>query len=179
MQRVLIVGPGGAGKSWLSTRLAAITGLPVVHLDREYWRAGWMETPKSAWRAMVAELIARDRWIMDGNYGGTLAMRMERADTIVFLDVSRWASLGGVLRRRCSRGPRLDMAEGCPERIDLAFLRWLWRYHDHHRPGVLEQIGNFTHGRTVVTLRTRDEIERWCSSMVAKRSASEAVDSQL
>ncbi|MFT3698409.1 MAG: hypothetical protein QM831_35020 [Kofleriaceae bacterium] len=167
MQRVLIVGPGGAGKSWLATRLAAKTDLPVIHLDREFWRAGWVETPKPEWRARVAELVASERWIMDGNYGGTLAVRMERADTIVFLDVSRWTSLAGVLRRRLRGAPRPDIADGCPERLNLEFLLWLWRYHDHHRHGVLEHLGNYAHGRTIVTLHDRVEIEHWLDATVS------------
>ena len=157
----MLVGPGGAGKSWLAKQLAAATGLPLVHLDREYWRPGWIETPKTEWKAKVKLLADGERWIMDGNYGGTLALRMERADTIVFLDVSRWTSLAGALRRRLRAGQRTDMAEGCPEQLGYTFLRWLWRYHDHHRPNVLEQIGNFAHGRTIVTLRDRGEIARW------------------
>ncbi|HEX4453233.1 MAG TPA: hypothetical protein VH143_20320 [Kofleriaceae bacterium] len=56
---------------------------------------------------------------------------------------------------------RVDVADGCPERLGIELVRWLWRYHDHHRPNVLEQIGNFAHGRTVVTLRDRREIARW------------------
>ncbi len=95
---------------------------------------------------------------MDGNYGGTLPLRMARADTIIFLDVSRWASLVGVVKRRVRGGVRADMSDGCPERLNLEFLHWLWRYHDHHRPGVLEQLGNYAHGRTIVTLHDRDEI---------------------
>jgi adenylate kinase family enzyme len=160
----MIVGPGGAGKSWLAKRIAERTGLPLIHLDREYWRPGWIETPKPAWKARVAEIVARERWVMDGNYGGTLALRMARADTIVFLDVSRWASLAGVLSRRVRANQREDMTDGCPERVNLTFLRWLWRYHDHHRPGVLEQIGAYAHGRTVIVLRDRPAITAFANA---------------
>jgi adenylate kinase family enzyme len=159
--RVMIFGPGGAGKSWLAKQLAAVTGLPVVHLDREYWRPNWVETPKAEWKAKVKSLADRDRWIIDGNYGGTLALRMERADTIICLDVSRWTSLVGALCRRMRGEARDDIADGCPEKLDFEFLRWLWRYHDHHRPSVLEELGNFAHGRTIVTLHDRHEIEQW------------------
>ncbi len=165
MQRVLIVGPGGAGKSWLAKRIAARTGLPLVHLDREFWHPGWVETAKPVWRARVQALAAGERWVMDGNYGGTLALRMERADTIIFLDVSRWTSLAGVLRRRFLAGPRDDIAEGCPERLDLTFLRWLWAYHDHHRPGVLAQLGDHGYGRTVVVLHDRQAISKFAQSL--------------
>lgn len=167
MQRVMIVGPGGAGKSWLAKQLAAATGLPLIHLDREYWHPGWIDTPKAEWKAKVKRIAEGDRWIIDGNYGGTLALRMERADTIVFLDVSRWASLAGALRRRMHGGPRSDLAEGCPEKLDFEFLRWLWRYREHHRPAVLEHIGNFAHGRTIVILHDRRELIEW----LARQSA--------
>lgn len=165
MQRVVIVGPGGAGKSWLAKRIAERTHLPLIHLDREYWRPGWIETAKPEWNARVRALVAGDRWVIDGNYGGTLAVRMERADTIVFLDVSRWTSLAGVITRRIVAKQRDDIASGCPERLNLEFLRWLWRYHDHHRPGVLEQIGAHAYGRTVITLRDRRAINVFADSM--------------
>lgn len=122
----MIIGPGGAGKSWLATGLDRVT--------------------EAAWKARGAELVAGDRWVIDGNYGGTLATRTDRADTIVFLDVSRWASLAGVLARRLRGEQRDDMTEGCPESLTPEFLRWLWRYHDHHRPTVLEQIGAHAYG---------------------------------
>lgn len=165
MQRVLIVGPSGAGKSWLAKRIAARTGLPVVHLDREFWQPGWVETAKPVWRARVKELAAGESWIMDGNYGGTLSLRMERADTIIFLDVSRWTSLAGVLRRRFSADPRDDIADGCPERLDLTFLKWLWAYHDHHRPGVLAQLGDHARGRRIVVLADRAAISKFAQSL--------------
>lgn len=154
----MIIGPGGAGKSWLAKRIAERTGLPLVHLDREFWRPGWIESPKHEWKARVGELVAGERWVMDGNYGGSLATRMDRADTIIFLDVSRWTSLAGALARRFRREQRDDMAEGCPEHLTSEFLHWLWRYHDHHRPSVLEQIGAHAYGRTVITLRDRAAI---------------------
>lgn len=67
MQRVLVIGSPGSGKSTLATELAERTGLPLIHLDQEYWRAGWVEPPKAEWRQRVADLISRERWVMDGN----------------------------------------------------------------------------------------------------------------
>src|SRR5262245_11527403 len=99
MQRVLVIGSGGAGKSTFATRLGAATGLPVVHLDARYWRPGWVPTPKQEWTRAIDEISARDAWIMDGNYGGTLDRRLAACDTVLFLDLPRVVCLRRVLWR--------------------------------------------------------------------------------
>jgi adenylate kinase family enzyme len=76
MRRVLVIGSGGAGKSTFATRLAQLTGLPLFHLDALYWKPGWVETPKEVWSRTMGQLIAGARWVMDGNYGGTLEQRL-------------------------------------------------------------------------------------------------------
>jgi adenylate kinase family enzyme len=73
MRRVLVIGSGGAGKSTFSVALGKRLELPVIHLDAHFWRPGWVETPKPEWRERVAQLAARDAWVMDGNYGGHVA----------------------------------------------------------------------------------------------------------
>ena len=82
MRKVLVVGSGGAGKSVFASRLGALLKIPVLHLDRFYWRSGWNETPKDQWLKTVDGLLQRDAWIMDGNYSGTLAMRVDACDTV-------------------------------------------------------------------------------------------------
>ena len=85
MERVLVIGGPGAGKSTLAARLGATLGLPVVHLDAHFWRPGWREAPRDEWAARVAELAAAGRWVMDGHYRGTLALRARAADAVVVL----------------------------------------------------------------------------------------------
>src|SRR5688572_22342824 len=99
MERVLVIGSGGAGKSTFAKRLAERLGLPLVHLDAIYWRDGWIETPKEEWRGIVARLIGEPRWVMDGNYGGTMDMRLAAADTVIFLDMPRVVCLWRVVKR--------------------------------------------------------------------------------
>jgi len=117
--RILIVGSGGAGKSTLARGLADITSLPLVHLDQHYWRPGWRRTPTVEWRGPVQSLLVAPMWIMDGNYGGTLDLRVPRATLIVFLDLPRRTALAGAVRRRL-RWPgraRQDLIPGCPGRL--------------------------------------------------------------
>jgi len=136
IERIVILGPCGAGKSTLAVELGARLGLPVIHLDREYWRPGWIEPSEPVWAAQVEELIARPRWIMDGNYGGTLARRLERAQLIVNLDYPRRVFFARMVRRLITHfgRNRPDMAAGCPERFDLEFWRYAWRYRTDVEP---------------------------------------------
>jgi adenylate kinase family enzyme len=163
MQRVAIIGPGGAGKSTLARQLGEITGLPTVHLDREHWRPGWQSPPGDAWRRTVERLAAGERWIIDGNYGGTMVPRFARADTIVFMDFPRWRYIPRVIHRCFAyrEGSRPDMADGCPERLDLAFLRWLWAYPTGSRLRTLEALATVRGATKVHTLRTPRDVDRF------------------
>jgi adenylate kinase family enzyme len=134
-RRIMVVGSGGSGKSTFARRLAACTGLPLIHLDRHFWNAGWVPTPTAEWLERVRELSRGETWIIDGNYGGSLSIRLERCDAVVFFDLSRVVCVLGVVRRwvtyRFTERP--DIPEGCAERLDLTFLRWVWNYRKESR----------------------------------------------
>ena len=134
-KRILVIGSGGAGKSTFARELARLTGLPLVHLDLHYWKPGWVQTPKAEWDEHVRQLSAADAWIMDGNYGGSLPLRVQRCDAIVFFDMPRLVCLHGVVQRWFVHQfkPRADLAEGCPEKLDFAFLQWIWNFPRNSR----------------------------------------------
>jgi adenylate kinase family enzyme len=159
MRRVLVIGISGAGKSTFSRTLAARTGLPLIHLDREFWQPGWKITPREPWRAKVAELVQSEAWIMDGNYGASLDLRLPRADTAVWFDYPRHVCLGRALWRVLTTYGRVraDLAPGCPEKIDLEFLRYIWDFNAKSRPQIVSMLAE--HGRhlqPVVVGRDRD-----------------------
>jgi adenylate kinase family enzyme len=165
MQRVLVIGSPGAGKSTLARRAAQRTGLPLVHLDAEYWRPNWVEPPASEWHARLAQLIADDRWVMDGNYGGSMDLRLARADTTVWLDyptmLCLWRVLGRIVLHRGSSRP--DMAPGCPEQLDLEFLRYIATFRRAKRPSIVRRLERFA--GEVVRLSTPAEAERWLAQL--------------
>ena len=161
-----MIGSGGAGKSTFARRLGARTGLPVIHLDARYWRAGWEPTPPDEWHEVVRELVAREAWVMDGNYGGTLDARLAACDTVIFLDLPRLVCLWRVVRRwaRHRGGTRPDMAPGCNEQISLEFIRWIWGYPTRQRPAILRRLSTLSVGQRAVVLRSAADVERFLAA---------------
>lgn len=163
MRKVLVIGSGGAGKSTLAHQLGSLLNIEVLHLDKFYWRAGWVETPKSEWPKKVEELVRRDAWIMDGNYSGTLDIRMQACDTIIFLDMPRLLCLRRVLKRAIMyrNQSRPDMAEGCPEMLSLEFILWIWNYPKRTRPQIVHMLESNTEEKRIVWLRSPSDVERF------------------
>jgi adenylate kinase family enzyme len=172
--RVAVIGSGGAGKSVFSTELARRTGLPVVHLDREFWRSGWVPMDDDPWHARVRELVAADRWIMDGNYSRTMDLRFARADTVVFLDIPRLVCVGAVIARsiRYRKGTRPDMADGNDERLDRAFLGWIWNYPKRQRPEILQKLGALPPTTNVARLTSRRAMREWLDAVPPREVAA-------
>ena len=106
--KILVIGSPGSGKSRFSRILGEKTGIPVIHLDKEYWHPGWVGTPKPEWREKVIGFLSGDRWIIDGDYSGTLDLRTEACDLIFYFDLPRLTCLRGVLERFGK--PRPDIA---------------------------------------------------------------------
>ena len=110
-RRIIVTGLAGSGKSTFSHALAAKTGLPLIHLDLQFWMPGWVAASETDWREKQRGVLAGNAWIADGNYHETLDLRLERADTVVVLDAPWWLCAG----RALLRGFRMPGAlpEGC------------------------------------------------------------------
>lgn len=164
MNRLLLIGCSGSGKTTLARRLAERTGLPVIHLDHEYFFPGWREPKQADWAETVQTLAARDKWIMDGNFSGTFPYRLPRAEAIVFVDMPTWLCLWRVIRRtiRFYGRVRPGSAPGCRERFDAHFLKYVAGYNTTRRPGILRTLAEQkTLGKRVFRLRSRREVDRF------------------
>ena len=170
MRRVAIIGSGGAGKSTLARKLGEITGLPVVHLDREYWRPGWTETPKPEWRARVEQLVRGEEWIIDGNFGGTMEIRLAAADTVVLLDFPRTLCMYRAIRRAVTyqNRTRPDMGPGCTEKVDIEFIRWIWQFPGKTLATIEERLAKLGPDAELVRLHSPNEVEAFLSEVRTK-----------
>ena len=162
MKKILVIGSSGAGKSTFSRRLHRATNLPLVHLDRLYWKPNWVETTdKAEWKRTIESALHGDAWILDGNYSGTLEMRLEKCDTVIFLDMPRLICVYRILKRVAlyEKGSRLDMADGCDEHFDWEFVKIVWNYPARSKPKVEALLNRFSRDKTIVRLRSKKEIE--------------------
>ena len=162
MERIQIMGCSGSGKSTLARKLGEKTGLPVVHIDRLFWKSGWVESSKEEIDTKILAAAAGERWIMDGNYSRTLRHRLERCDLVVYLDFPRWFCVLSVIRRYLQNLGRVrpDMPEGCPEKIDREFLHWVWNFNQGHREKFLTMLGKLPPERVII-LKNRREVNRF------------------
>jgi adenylate kinase family enzyme len=152
MNRVAIVGSGGVGKSTFADELSLRTGIPVIHLDQHFWKPAWVPTPREEWADLQVGLLSGERWIAEGNYGGTLDIRLSRADTVIVLTLPRWRCTFRALRRSVRHRGHAIQADGCPERFDFTFLRWVWRYPIDSRPRLEEAIARHRDRLRIVEL---------------------------
>lgn len=129
-KRIMVIGSPGSGKSTFSRKLSQIIARPLIHLDKEFWNNGWIETPRKEWIEKQKCLITGDEWIVDGNYGGTMDIRLEKADTVICFKLSRTVCLMSYFKRVITNinKVRSDMPEGCPEKFDFEFMKYIWNF---------------------------------------------------
>ena len=173
LQRVVVMGPPGSGKSTLARSLGARFGLPVFHLDQIYWRPGWIEVPATAFGAEVERIAGLPAWVIDGNYSDTIAPRFRAADTVVYLDVPAWLFMLRITWRILTNygRVRVDAAPGCPEWLDLTFLRFAWSWNRTQRGRNLALVESFP-GRKFI-LRGRIDRHRLCAAL--RRGAGSSI----
>lgn len=142
MKRIMIIGSGGAGKSTLARQLGERLHLDVYHLDALMWRPGWVMAPRAERIDIQQRLVKKDEWVIDGNFGNTLDLRLQAADTVILIDLPRIVCIYRVLKRvvRYRGTTRPDMGASCEEKLDFAFLKWVWNFPDIQRLQLLQQI---------------------------------------
>jgi adenylate kinase family enzyme len=149
MQRVVILGRGGAGKSALAKQLSNELGFPVVELDSIFWQPGLGPTPEPDWTEIQRELLTHDRWIIDGDlgpYDTGLELRLRAADTIIVLDFPLWRCVWRALRR---------------SRESREFWIWVLRYRRDSLPAINQSIATHAPRAAVHMLRSPHQVRRF------------------
>lgn len=174
MNRIMVIGVGaGVGKSTFAHRLGELTGIEVTHLDRLYWHPNWVEAPLEEFRAAQEQIVQNERWIIEGNYSRTFDIREPSADTIIYLELPLLVCLYRVLKRRVlyHGKTRDDIGEGCEEKIDWAFLKYILKTYGTRKKKMIERIHCYTEkGKTVHYLKTSAQIEGFLKTYKKNKS---------
>ncbi|MDH2905825.1 MAG: hypothetical protein PXX82_05690 [Methanomassiliicoccales archaeon] len=172
--RIIVIGSPGAGKSTLSAAISSITGIPLYHLDRLYWKPGWVPVGRNIFLEQLETVMSLPSWIIDGNYQSTLIKRFEASDTVIFMDFSRIACLAGAMKRLAvyRKRERPDLTTGCDEKFDsefLKFLRFIWSYPSTGRRETTELLhSSKSAGKTVYVLHDRGDANRFIQALRGK-----------
>ena len=167
MERVMIIGCGGAGKSTLARKLGEKTGLPVVHLDQIWWEPGnWQHIEREEFDERLAREMEKSRWILDGNFNRTIEARLEACDTVIYLDYPRLVCMKNWIGRVIKNWGRhrADMAEGCSEWFDPDMAKWIWNFNKKNRKRYYELLSTAKDKRIVI-LKSRRQAERFLDSI--------------
>ncbi len=166
MDRILVIGSPGSGKTTFSLQLAAKTRLPLTHLDQLYWNDNWVSVPSDIFDAKLLSELQKTHWIIDGNYGRTLPLRLKYCDTVLYLDYPRLLCLWGAFLRIIKNygKSRPDMGGNCPERFDWDFIHSIWHFPKLHRKKYQAMLRDAP-GITVHIFHSRREAAHWLSSL--------------
>ena len=182
MRRIHVIGTSCSGKSTFAAALAARAGLPHVELDSLHWEPNWVEVPDEVFHSRVAEWVASDAWVVDGNYSVVRDLVWARADTVVWLDYRFPVVFWRALRRTAGRViERTPCCNGIRETLRQAFSRHsilLWVVQSHWKNGrrYREMLPSLEErGKKVIVLRSPGEAKEWLSSRVGRPSTGEQV----
>ena len=161
MKRVVIIGNSGSGKSTLARQMSKVLGIPAVHMDALRFIEGepWQEIPKDEFCAKVNAAASANEWIFEGCSTSTLPQRLERCDTVIFLDFNRFFCLYYAIKRRIQikKKPRLELPKSCIDKIDKKFLRWiLLDYYNRSRLIIIKAIN--ASDKTTYHIKSRKQV---------------------
>ena len=153
MKKVIVIGCPGSGKSTVSRALHNKTGIPLYHLDMMYWNADKTTVEKSVFLERLSVVLEKDEWIIDGNYGATMELRMASCDTVIFLDYPLDICLDGIRERRGK--PRSDMPWIETEE-DEEFIEFIKSYNEQQKTKVLELLEKYN-DKNIIIFKSREQ----------------------
>jgi adenylate kinase family enzyme len=168
MERILVMGSSGSGKSTFAHRLSAITGIPVVSLDALFWKPGWVESDGREFAQRVSDAANHPRWIMDGNFISHAGdLRRNLADAVIWFDLPTRTCMTGIVTRIAGSYGRVrpEMAPGCPERIDPEFFNYVWTYRRSQRPKLLRYFEELRPDQALICFTKRAQADQYLANV--------------
>lgn len=166
MDKIVIIGSPGAGKTTLARKLGRKLNIKVVHLDRKFWHPGWKEKPKEKRIEILKELVRKKQWIIEGTYLDSSEPRLKAADTIIFLDINLFLCLQRVITQHFMyKGhPRHDLKEGCEDELNLLRVLKVLGFPFRGRRTLEEKLRAYE-SKQIIRLRSSKEVEDFLAKL--------------
>ena len=158
-----MIGCPGSGKSTFSRALHNITGIPLFHLDMMYWKSDRTTVEKAVFRERLSSVINNNEWIIDGNYGSTIELRLQACDTVVFLDYPLDVCLSGIRDRRGEARTDMPWFESEDEE-DEDFIEFIKSFNIQSRPGIIELLDKYSY-KNIHIFKSRVEADEFLNHL--------------
>lgn len=161
MKKVIIIGCCGSGKSTFARQLHACTGIPLFHLDQLNWNVDKTTVEKNVFLNRVNEVIKQKEWIIDGNYGSSIEMRMQACDTVFFLDYPVDVCIQGIHERVGKVRTDIPWVE---DEVDEDLIEFVRNYEKEDRPEILELLSKYKE-KDIHIFRNRKDAKIYLESL--------------
>ena len=165
MQKVIVIGCPGSGKSTFSKALHDATRLPLYHLDMMKWNADGTTVPKSTFMERLDQALKQESWIIDGNYASTMELRMQFCDTVFFLDYPTDICIAGIKSRKGKE--RTDIPCATLEDEDHEFVEFIRNYNSVSRPAVMKLLHKYSYKRIII-FKNRSDANEFLSGITSQ-----------
>ncbi len=163
MKKIMVIGCPGSGKSTFSRALHKLTSVPLFHLDMMYWNSDRTTVDKAVFRERLSNTLQKDAWIIDGNYGSTMELRLQACDTVIFLDYPLNVCLDGIKERRGKTRTDMPWVESEDEE-DAEFIEFIKNYNSQSRPKVMELLGKYS-DKNIYIFKARNEADEFLNQL--------------
>jgi len=157
MNKVIVLGCPGSGKSTFARKLHACTGLPLYYLDQIWWKSDRTHIDRDEFDLKLSAILAEEKWIIDGNYSRTYEVRMKECDTIFFLNYGVEECLLGIHERMGKKREDMPWIE---EKEDPELMELVLRFSADNVPVIMELINRYS-DKDCHIFNSRDEADQW------------------